>query len=98
MHRMSTPKKTLVAEHLREALARGDYEPGERLPGEEDLALAGHHVHRVDQTMGLQELDAVGNPEVEAIVAPRTSSSPCERSGSGPWTSNTRWDSTLIAW
>ncbi len=38
MHRMSTPKKTLVADHLREALARGDYEPGERLPGEEDLA------------------------------------------------------------
>lgn len=35
---MSTSKKTFVADHLREALARGDYEPGERLPGEEDLA------------------------------------------------------------
>ncbi|MBR8744981.1 GntR family transcriptional regulator [Nocardiopsis sp. MG754419] len=35
---MSTPKKTVVADHLREALARGEYEPGERLPGEDDLA------------------------------------------------------------
>ena len=31
-------KKTVVADHLREALARGDFEPGQRLPGEEELA------------------------------------------------------------
>ncbi|WDZ91799.1 GntR family transcriptional regulator [Nocardiopsis sp. HUAS JQ3] len=35
---MSTSRKTVVADHLREALARGDYKPGERLPGEEELA------------------------------------------------------------
>ena len=38
MQRMNTPKKTFVADHLRAALAKGDYEPGERLPGEEELA------------------------------------------------------------
>ena len=35
---MSMSKKTLVADHLREALAKGDFEPGQRLPGEEELA------------------------------------------------------------
>ncbi|MGW5879189.1 GntR family transcriptional regulator [Nocardiopsis terrae] len=35
---MSTTKKTVVADYLRDALARGVYRPGERLPGEEELA------------------------------------------------------------
>lgn len=35
---MSTTKKTVVADYLREALAKGVYQPGERLPGEEELA------------------------------------------------------------
>lgn len=35
---MSVPKRTIVAEHLRQALMSGDYQPGERLPHEEELA------------------------------------------------------------
>lgn len=35
---MSAPKRTIVAEHLRQALMSGDYQPGERLPHEEELA------------------------------------------------------------
>ena len=35
---MSVTKKTVVADYLREALSRGDYRPGDRLPGEEELA------------------------------------------------------------
>lgn len=35
---MSAPKRTVVADHLRQALLRGDYRPGERLPHEEELA------------------------------------------------------------
>ncbi|WP_431871894.1 GntR family transcriptional regulator [Nocardiopsis eucommiae] len=35
---MSATKKTVVADYLREALSRGDYRPGDRLPGEEELA------------------------------------------------------------
>jgi GntR family transcriptional regulator len=35
---MSATKKTVVADYLRDALARGVYQPGQRLPGEEELA------------------------------------------------------------
>ena len=35
---MSATKKTVVADYLRDALARGVYRPGDRLPGEEELA------------------------------------------------------------
>ena len=35
---MSTTKKTVVADYLREALTNGQYQPGEKLPGEEELA------------------------------------------------------------
>ncbi|MDA2808809.1 GntR family transcriptional regulator [Nocardiopsis suaedae] len=35
---MSAPKRTIVAEHLRQALMSGDYQPGERLPHEGELA------------------------------------------------------------
>ncbi len=35
---MSATKKTVVADYLRDALAKGVYQPGERLPGEEELA------------------------------------------------------------
>jgi GntR family transcriptional regulator len=35
---MSTPRKTVVADHLRQALLRGDHAPGDPLPREEELA------------------------------------------------------------
>ncbi|WP_017542045.1 GntR family transcriptional regulator [Nocardiopsis halophila] len=35
---MNASKRTVVADHLRQALLRGDYQPGERLPHEEELA------------------------------------------------------------
>ncbi|WP_026127509.1 GntR family transcriptional regulator [Nocardiopsis lucentensis] len=62
---MSTSKKTVVADHLREALARGEYKPGERLPGEEELAER-FDVSRATARMGMRILQDEGRIAIRA--------------------------------
>ncbi|MFI6576974.1 GntR family transcriptional regulator [Nocardiopsis sp. NPDC050513] len=62
---MSTSKKTVVADHLREALARGEYKPGDRLPGEEELAER-FDVSRATARMGMRILQEEGRIAIRA--------------------------------
>lgn len=62
---MSTSKKTVVADYLREALTRGDYRPGERLPGEEELAER-FQVSRATARLGMRILQEEGRVDIHA--------------------------------
>lgn len=62
---MSTSRKTVVADHLREALTRGDYKPGERLPGEEELAER-FDVSRATARLGMRILQDEGRIAIRA--------------------------------
>ncbi|MFD6949362.1 GntR family transcriptional regulator [Nocardiopsis sp. TSRI0078] len=62
---MSTSRKTVVADHLREALARGEYGPGERLPGEEELAEQ-LDVSRATARLGMRILQDEGRIAIRA--------------------------------
>ncbi|MDE3721752.1 GntR family transcriptional regulator [Nocardiopsis sp. N85] len=62
---MSTSKKTVVADHLREALSRGEYRPGERLPGEEELAEQ-FGVSRATARLGMRILQDEGIIAIQA--------------------------------
>ncbi|WP_160050640.1 MULTISPECIES: GntR family transcriptional regulator [unclassified Nocardiopsis] len=62
---MNTSRKTVVADHLREALARGDYKPGERLPGEEELAEQ-LDVSRATARLGMRILQDEGRIAIRA--------------------------------
>lgn len=62
---MSTSRKSVVADHLRQALARGDYKPGERLPGEEELADQ-LDVSRATARLGMRILQDEGRIAIRA--------------------------------
>ena len=62
---MSTSKKTVVADRLREAIDRGDYRPGQRLPGEEELAEL-FHVSRATARLGVRTLQKEGRVDIRA--------------------------------
>lgn len=62
---MSTSRKTVVADHLREALGRGEYKPGERLPGEEELA-SKFGVSRATARLGMRILQDEGLLAIQA--------------------------------
>ncbi|GAA0992699.1 GntR family transcriptional regulator [Nocardiopsis tropica] len=62
---MSTSRKTEVADHLRAALTRGDYKPGERLPGEEELAEQ-LDVSRATARLGMRILQDEGRIAIQA--------------------------------
>ena len=62
---MSTSKKTVVADRLREAIDRGDYRPGQRLPGEEELAEL-FHVSRATARLGVRILQKEGRVDIHA--------------------------------
>lgn len=55
----------MVADHLREALSRGDYQPGERLPGEEELAEQ-LDVSRATARLGMRILQDEGRIAIQA--------------------------------
>src|SRR5699024_10681051 len=63
--RMSTSKKSVVADRLREAIDRGDYRPGQRLPGEEELAEL-FHVSRATARLGVRILQKEGRVDIHA--------------------------------
>jgi GntR family transcriptional repressor for pyruvate dehydrogenase complex len=57
------PRSTQVREQLEEAIGRGEYNPGDRLPSERELAEA-FGVSRVSVREALRSLEAVGLVEV----------------------------------
>lgn len=58
------PRSTQVREQLEQALARGDYEPGQRLPSERELSEM-FGVSRVSVREAIRSLEALGLVEVK---------------------------------